>query len=309
MLHNERYAGRVVWNRSQWVKDPDSGKRIRRERPEAEWIVREVPAVIDPATWQRVRLRGHERGGCGPGPGGQPKYLLSGMLICGSCGGRMIVTGAKGSHYYCATNRQGGAHACAMRMGVRRDVAEEVLRRPLVEGLLSAEAVAHAVSLIRRLAQQDRTRVASGPTPELADIDARIARLQAQVDAGTLEAVDVAPSIDALESRREAILKAAWRRAVGRVSGAEVPGERLYREAADGYLNRLTGEGLIAAREALRDLMEPVTVRPHESGEYLVAQVGINAAPLLRAAGIASSGSGGLLWPQARLSLELRRVA
>ena len=188
-------------------------------------------------------------------------------------------------------------------------MAEEVLRRPLVEGLLSAEAVAHAVSLMRRMAQQERTQAVVGPTPEIVDIEARIARLQAQVDAGVLETADVAPSIEALEIRRDAVLKAAWRRAVGKVAGAEVPGERLYRDAAEGYLSRLNGDGLMAAREALRDLMEPVTVRPHESGEYLVAQVGINATPLLRAAGIASNGSGGVLWPQARLVLELRRAA
>jgi len=33
MLQNERYSGRLYWNRSTWVKDPDSGKRVRRERP------------------------------------------------------------------------------------------------------------------------------------------------------------------------------------------------------------------------------------------------------------------------------------
>lgn len=33
ILHNERYIGRQVWNRSEWVKDPDSGKRTRRDRP------------------------------------------------------------------------------------------------------------------------------------------------------------------------------------------------------------------------------------------------------------------------------------
>jgi len=32
MLKNERYVGLVVWNQSEWGKDPDSGKRIRRER-------------------------------------------------------------------------------------------------------------------------------------------------------------------------------------------------------------------------------------------------------------------------------------
>jgi hypothetical protein len=37
-LKNERYAGRLIWSKSRWLKDPDTGKRVRRERPESEWI-------------------------------------------------------------------------------------------------------------------------------------------------------------------------------------------------------------------------------------------------------------------------------
>jgi site-specific DNA recombinase len=299
----------VIWNRSQWVKDPDSGKRLRRERPRSEWIVTEVPRVIDEATWRRVQGRTQERGGCGAGPGGQPKYVLSGLLLCKRCGGRLIVTGAKGSHYYCGTHRQGGEHACDMGLGVRRDVAEDVMLRPIVEDMLSPAGVALAVELIRRWAQQDRATTVSGPTPEVADIDARIARLQAQVDGGVLELVDVAPSLEALEARREAVLKAAWRHAATKASRVEVPAERLYSAAAASFRERLMGRNLIAKREALRELMEPAPVWPHESGEFLMVRVGLNATPLLKAAGIASSGSGGLLWSRATLELELRRAA
>lgn len=32
MLRNERYTGTVHWNTSEWVKDPDTGKRRRRQR-------------------------------------------------------------------------------------------------------------------------------------------------------------------------------------------------------------------------------------------------------------------------------------
>ena len=52
MLHNERYIGRQVWNKSQWVKDPDTGKRIRRERPQSEWIVQPCERLIDDAAWK-----------------------------------------------------------------------------------------------------------------------------------------------------------------------------------------------------------------------------------------------------------------
>lgn len=309
LLKNERYAGRVVWNRSQWVKDPDSGKRARRLRPKEDWIVAEVPAIVDDTTWRRARARAAERGGCGPGPGGQPKYLLSGLLVCDRCGGRMIVTGNKGSAYYCATHRQGGPAACDMRVGVRRAVAEQVLLRPVVEDLLSPAAVAHATALIRRWARQERAQEVGGQNAEAAEIETRIARLAAQVEAGVVDADDVVPALEALRARRDAALRSSWRRAGARTSAAAVPAEALYAEAAAAFRQRLVGGKLQEAREALRELMDPVRVRPDETGTYLVAQVGVNATPLLEAAGIASNGSGGGLWPRAQLILELRRVA
>lgn len=36
ILNNPIYAGRVAWNRSQKVRDPDTGKRLMRMRPREE---------------------------------------------------------------------------------------------------------------------------------------------------------------------------------------------------------------------------------------------------------------------------------
>jgi site-specific DNA recombinase len=55
MLQNERYIGRLVWSKSQWVKDPDTGKRIRRDRPESEWTVTECPALVEAAGFLALR--------------------------------------------------------------------------------------------------------------------------------------------------------------------------------------------------------------------------------------------------------------
>jgi len=35
MLYNERYAGRLIWNRSKFVKVPGSNHRVARPRPES----------------------------------------------------------------------------------------------------------------------------------------------------------------------------------------------------------------------------------------------------------------------------------
>ena len=44
-----------------WVKDPDSGRRLRRARPSTDWVVTECPALIDNGTWIAVQQRFTER--------------------------------------------------------------------------------------------------------------------------------------------------------------------------------------------------------------------------------------------------------
>jgi site-specific DNA recombinase len=101
LLQNERYVGRAVWNRSTWIKDPDSGRRTRRERPESEWIVSSCPAVIEVSDWDKVQQRCKERA-TGQRAGQPRRYLLSGLLFCEQCGARLVVT-SKPARYGCGT--------------------------------------------------------------------------------------------------------------------------------------------------------------------------------------------------------------
>jgi len=59
LLNNEIYIGRYIWNRSQWVKDPDTGCRQRMDRPRAEWHILERPdlRIVTDELWQTVRRR------------------------------------------------------------------------------------------------------------------------------------------------------------------------------------------------------------------------------------------------------------
>jgi site-specific DNA recombinase len=59
VLNNEFYIGRYIWNRSQWVKDPDTGKRQRLVRPRQEWRVIERPElrIVSDELWTAARAR------------------------------------------------------------------------------------------------------------------------------------------------------------------------------------------------------------------------------------------------------------
>lgn len=157
LVHNERYLGRLVWKRTVWRKDPDSGKRICVERPEAEWIVHtdESLRLVSDETWARVRMRDAPR----ESPTAtRRKYPLSGLLICGECGRSMTLSGginARGfgsRRYVCPNYRE---HlGCSNGISVSRAVAEEFLIEPLRERLLNDQNFLDALSALQKNAPQ-----------------------------------------------------------------------------------------------------------------------------------------------------------
>jgi hypothetical protein len=55
LLCNELYIGRYLWGRSQWVKNPDTGRRKRVLPPASEWVVTQLPElrIVPQELWDR----------------------------------------------------------------------------------------------------------------------------------------------------------------------------------------------------------------------------------------------------------------
>jgi len=267
IISNERYAGRRVWNRSRWERDPDTGVRHRRERPREEWIVRECAPIVDEATWLAAQARLKPRAG----PGGGPRYLLSGLLSCGLCGARLIVVGGSQHRYRCGSNHAGGDAACANRHTVPRELAERMLLAPVLEDLLSPDAIRAGVKALREATVPPRRRESE-----------EVVALERLVREGVLSPEVAAPSI--LEARK--------RSACAPVPFLAPPSPDAWRQAVEGMREILTGEDVPAAREALRELLGDVVCRPQ--GEYMVAE--LTARQVLLATGTGRwVGSGGVL--------------
>ncbi len=161
MLRRELYAGRVVWNRSRFIKAPGSNKRLRRERPENEWRTADRPElrIIDDVLWNRVQRR-IERVAAqykGKRPGlynraASSPYLLTGFLKCSSCGASLVVvTGrTKGGYgkYGCPQNFYRGA--CSNRLKEPADIVENRLLSGLQRSVLRPEAVEYAIEEFER---------------------------------------------------------------------------------------------------------------------------------------------------------------
>lgn len=304
MLHNERYTGRVVWNRSRWVRDPDTGVRQRRERPEAEWVVREDAdaQLVDRATWAAVQARLNvRRDFYRGGKGARPTALLSGLLRCEACGGAMVLVGEP-RRYACSSHRHGGEAACSMRMTVRRDVAEEAILDPITEQLLAPEAVRLAVTSMREALRQEVE--ATADPAETARLEAQVAQVEALIGAGVLSG-EVAQA--ALGQARDALRRGLRRSAASSGPARLWPTAALegaYREAVARWKELVRQADPDGARAALRDLIGEVPVRPAAGGQHLEALLAVNAQPLLAAVGHhVPDGSGGAIWTRSAVAL------
>ncbi len=141
ILNNELYAGRYIWNRSQWVKDPDSGKRQRIDRPQEEWKVTMLPElrIVDAETWKIVRERQdgpRVRGG--RGSGSPARTLFGGMMRCPLCGGAMIAVNARS--YGCNTRKDRGTEICK-GINISREHLDNRMLGVIADELLSPAAL------------------------------------------------------------------------------------------------------------------------------------------------------------------------
>jgi DNA invertase Pin-like site-specific DNA recombinase len=158
MIGNPTYYGAVVYNRSRCDGGPDPchpGRRLRRYRPEDEWLVVEDaqhPPLITKEQWQRCQEVKSARAS-GPRSFGESS-LLSGLVRCGKCGSAMYKnSGWRGGYYGCKLYRGTLRKQCSRNTIRREEVEEEVLRYlgevarspKLLEalGVVRAEGAAH----------------------------------------------------------------------------------------------------------------------------------------------------------------------
>jgi site-specific DNA recombinase len=286
ILNNELYIGRRVWNRQKYEKDPDTGKRISRPNPRAEWIVTDVPdlRILDDALWQQAKARqAATRSTMTQGlvRARRPKYLFSGLTVCASCGGGFILS----SHdlLTCFNARDRGT--CDNVRSIRRQEVEGRVLRAMQERLLGREAFAEFCAgfteEMNRLRREHRTRLAVAPR-EIANLNRRSDEILKLLLEGFRNDAwkDELRRIDERRAELNAIIAAG---------ATEPPLPALHPQMADVF--RQKTERLAAAverdtdrdaaRQSLRGFLEKIVIPP---GEGLLQVVG-NLGEMLTAAG------------------------
>ncbi len=154
ILNNEAYIGRVVWNRREYRKHPDSEKRLARHNDQDQWVVAEQPQlrIVSDDLWAAVKRRQAEVDQAFAkthtnklARSHRPQYLLSGRLECGHCFGPYAIM-AK-DRYGC-TNRQKklpidhlGGIVCTNSKTISRAELEKRVVAAIPDNLLGADNV------------------------------------------------------------------------------------------------------------------------------------------------------------------------
>ena len=274
ILNNRRYIGVVTWGRSKWTRGAvDSSKRRQRQlqKPAVE-RVEERLRIISEDLWRRVKDRQSARTALvgetikralRKSRPGSVRYLLRGLLVCSVCGAKFAVTDGEGRrHYICGSYHGGGAAACTNGLRISQVLAEELVVAPVL-ALISAGKVDATVAGVKQRKSR-RSEPVRRANPELAQARARIANLEKLVATGDMTASEAAPTLDRARAACDALECEAH---VAPVVDMNAIAEE-FRGWAGKLRRALGGADIGQAREALRQLVGEIKLRPHtERGE------------------------------------------
>ena len=285
ILNNELYAGRIVWNRQRYIKDPSSGKRQARLNPEHKWATEEVPSlqIVDDVLWKLVRdkqlstrrlIKGNSNR---TEMARRPKYLLSGLLKCGACGGGFSKVSKH--HYGCSTARNKAT--CDNLLVIRRDTVEMLVLLGLKEHLMQPAAYQAFVDEFTR----EYNAKANHSEALKVKLKADLQRTKSEIQK-LIEAIKAGVPGEALKNEMQS-LQDRQKKIEEDLSVAPLPAPRLHPNLATIYKEKIANlvqalnnpNTLIEANTAIRQLIERVQLIP-VNGELKIELYGELAALL-----------------------------
>ena len=308
ILNNELYVGRSVWNRLHYGKDPETGRRRSFANAAGAVITVPVPEhrVVSDELWEAAKARQKAIDGIAsktaaaaaaahPAPfwsKQRPRYLFSGLMCCGECGGGFSKISAQ--HFGCSTARNKGATACGNKLSIRRDVLEQTVLDGLRHRLMAPDLFKVFVSEFTT----EWNRLQAASAGDITAREAEYGRVKRQVERLVDALVNGTPPaavndrLTALEARRLAL--------EAEMAASVAPAPRLHPSLAEVYRQRvaelaeaLSREDASEARELVRGLVDAILLVP-EGGHLRVEVRGALAAILsLASAGNAKSAGQG----------------
>ena len=274
ILNNTLYVGRLEWNRCSYVKDPSTGRRVARVNPERARERTEVPAlrIVDEALWRTVKQRQAAlRETVGPTPSGaalndarRTRFLLSGLLVCASCGGGFTIIGK--DRYGCATRRSRGT--CDNGATIGRQRIETRVLGAMRGHLLTPERAALAVRTLTE--ERDRQRkeadaARAGVQRQIGEVNRRLEGVLRAIEDGAWNAT-LKARLDELEARKTGLERDLALAGPEPVVTPHPNASELYTKKVGSLVESLNDPMIrTEAAEVLRGMIEKVVLTPDRS--------------------------------------------
>lgn len=263
MLTNELYTGKIVWNRRYYDKQ---GKM--KWRDDSDWVVAENAhePILTRDLWAEIQkriTRKMPRGG-----EKQMKHRLSGLLICGHCGHKMVSRryGSKGPNkdrmiFVCSKYQKNGG--CQFNY-IFEDEAEQEVYKTLEEfassmiNLKTEDLEAATAALIEEFARRETL------------IDQKFQRQIQAYENGLISDRDLKIARDRVERERE-LLQKEKARALSKAPGASEVEKTISAEAKKLLWLWNNGE-LPVIRNTLRTILDSVIVKDRRIQDILLSR-------------------------------------
>ena len=281
IILNELYAGVVVWNRVRMIKDPDTGRRVSRPNPPEDWKRTDVPniAIIDQELFEAAQQCKAARTRDAPQKQRKAKFLLSGLLKCGCCGGGLSMKDRDHGRVrvHCSTMKEAGT--CSNRKVFYLDEIEKAVLAGLQQHLKAPKLLKEFV----RTYQEERERLAADKVTRRGRLESKLAEVQRSLDRMwsdyETERVPVevlGPRMKEAQVQKVALLaeleaQPEPEKIVGLHPAALRHYEQLVRQLNDAFGRGVTPDNAEAA-EKIRELVAKAVVKPSDQGFMIELQ-------------------------------------
>lgn len=277
ILNNALYRGMLEWNRCSYTKNPKTGKRVARPNPPELWERAEVPhlRIIDDALWERVKTRQSKIRAAQTQPVGigiegndnplnrthRSRYLLSGLLRCGCCGGDFTIVNK--DRFSCSTRKRKGT--CDNALSISRQDIEARVLVGLKDRLMDPELINAFVEGYQETIREEREKAKAAEAQiekRKSDIDRKIAGIFKAIEDGLYEP-SIKDRLADLKEQRDAIGRdTAKPEAVNPDILLHPRAGEIYRRWVARLEHALEGENKLEASELVRSLIDHIEIKP-----------------------------------------------
>ena len=144
ILYNEAYIGKIVYNRTTFSKDPDSGRRVSKPLPTSDRVIATLESlrIIPDDLWLAAKERKARYTALPTHQRRRPRHLFSGLVFCSVCGGAYTIKNR--DQLACVGHREKGT--CENGRTIRIRELERRVLEGLRQRLLAPESIAQFVT-------------------------------------------------------------------------------------------------------------------------------------------------------------------